>query len=88
MLRILTESGRPMTIRTLALASTLPQDVANDVVQSLLRDGRVTMRRGEVTLASALPIEAISEPAPVERPSSVHQFVVRRNGERVKRLAE
>ncbi|MGE0327146.1 MAG: hypothetical protein AB7K71_28420 [Polyangiaceae bacterium] len=88
MLRILTESGRPMTVRTLALASTLPLDVATEVVRGLVGDGLVTMRRDEVALAGPRSVEPTNEPAPLEQPKNVHQFVVRRNGERVKRLAE
>ena len=87
LLRILTESGRPMTIRTLALASTLPHNVASDLVQQLAHEGHVTVRRGEVALASTTPASIAHRSAIVDLPpANVHQFVVRRNGERVRRL--
>lgn len=87
LLRVLTESARPMTIRALALASTLPRDVAKDLVQQLVNDGHVTVRRGEVALASRRQSEHSDEPVePSSTANQVHPYVVRRSGERVRRL--
>ncbi len=84
-LRILSETGRPMARRTLALASTLAQDIANDIVERLVSEGRVTIKHDEVVLApgSSEPRGGQGDP-PAQ--ATVHQFVVRRNGERVGRL--
>ena len=88
LLRILTESGRPMTVRTLALASTLPQDVVGGLVQQLAHDGRVAMRRGEVVLQSTRQTQPAHQPVVAVPPTNVHLFVVRRNGERVRRISD
>lgn len=74
-LRILEEAQRPVSIRTLAVASTLPREAVVAVLDRLQRAGKVTLDRDQAS--------AVSEPQ-TSSPSA-HPFVVRRNGEPVRR---